>query len=254
LRFALERIEGAILAAGRGDRLRAQGPDLPKPLVRLGGEPLLVRQTRILLEAGADRVVAVVNSETASVIERDAIQLPERLKLVVRDTPNSMETLFQLGDHLTGRWFLAATVDAVLACKEMQRFARQSIALTAGAHPIADGALGVVRWRGDERPLFVEVEADGAIRTVGATRSGLVTAGVYFLPGSIFIFRDRAHDAGLSALRQFLGGLVDWGVRLHAIELNDVIDIDVADDLEAAHRMLERERRDVSPGGRGGGM
>jgi len=248
----LERIEGAILAAGHGERLRARGPDLPKPLVKLGGEPLLVRQARILLEAGADSVVAVVNSETASVIDRDAIQLPGRLKLVVRDTPNSMETLFQLGNHLTGRWFLAATVDAVLACDEMRRFARQSIALTAAAHPIADGTLGVVRWRGDDRPLFVEVEAEGGIRTVGATRGDLVTAGVYFLPGSIFAFRDRAHDGKLSALRQFLGGLVDWGVRLHAIKLNGVIDIDVADDLEAARRMLERERRDVSPGARKG--
>lgn len=244
----MERLEGAILAAGHGERLRAQGLDLPKPLVKLDGEPLLVRQTRILLEAGADSVVAVVNSETASVIEREAIQLPVRLKLVVRDTPNSMETLFQLGDHLTGRWFLAATVDAVLACDEMRRFARQSIALTAGAHPIADGTLGVVRWRGDDRPLFVEVEAEGGIRAIGAAPSDLVTAGVYFLPGSIFAFRDRAHDAKLSALRQFLGGLLDWGARLHAIELNGVIDIDVADDLEAARRMLERERRDASLG------
>ena len=252
MRFVLERIDGAILAAGRGERLRAQGPDLPKPLVRLAGQPLLVRQTRILQEAGADTVVAVVNSETASVIKRDAIQLPGRLKLVVRDTPNSMETLFQLGDHLTGGWFLAATVDAVLACDEMQRFVRQSIALTAGAQPIADGTLGVVRWRGDDRPLFVEIEAGGAIRTVGAARSDLVTAGVYFLPRSIFAFRGRAHDAKLSALRQFLGGLVDWGVRLHAIELKHVIDIDVADDLEAARRMLEPERRDVSPGRREG--
>jgi NDP-sugar pyrophosphorylase family protein len=247
----LDRIEGAILAAGRGERLRAQGPDLPKPLVRLGAEPLLVRQTRVLLEAGAESVVAVVNSETASMIASEAIRLPDRLKLVVRDTPNSMETLFQLGDHLTGRWFLAATVDAVLVSDEMRRFARRSIALTAGAQPIADGTLGVVRWRGDDRPLFVEVAAGGPVRTVGATRSDLVTAGVYFLPGSIFAFRNRAHDAKLSALRQFLGSLVEWGVRLHAVELNDVIDIDVTDDLEAAHRMLERERSGVIPGRKG---
>ncbi len=44
----------------------------------------------------------------------------------------------------------------------------------------------------------------------------------------------------------FLADLVDWGVRLHAIELNGVIDIDVAEDLEAARLMLERERRDAA--------
>jgi NDP-sugar pyrophosphorylase family protein len=248
----LERIEGAILAAGRGERLRAQGPDLPKPLVDLGGEPLLARQTRVLLDAGADGVVAVVNSETAALIDRDAIQLPSRLKLVVRDTPNSMETLFQLGDHLTGCRFLAATVDAILPADEMRRFARESIELTAGTGPLVDGVLGVVRWRGDERPLFVEVKAGGVIRRVGVPRSDLVTAGIYFLPRSIFAFRDRAHDLRLSALRQFLGGLVEWGVRLRAIELNEVIDIDVSADLEAARGMLERERREGSPGARKG--
>jgi choline kinase len=249
----LERIEGAILAAGHGERLRAQGPDLPKPLVKLGDEPLLVRQTHALLEAGAERVIAVVNSETASLIERNAIILPGQLKLVVRDTPNSMETLFQLADHLTGRRFLAATVDAVLARGEMKRFTERAVALTeAESDGPATGALGVVRWRGDERPLFVEVEAGGAIRKVGVAQGSLVTAGVYFIPSSIFAFRARARESKLSALRQFLGGLVDWGVRLHAIELSGVIDIDVAADLDAARRMLEREHRAASPDGRKG--
>lgn len=240
LGFVLERIEGAILAAGRGERLRAQGPDLPKPLVRLAGEALLIRQTRMLLEAGAERVVAVVNSETASVIDREAINLPAQLDLVVRDTPNSMETMFELGEHLTSRCFLAATVDTVLTSDEMRRFARASSVLTEGPDAVADGALGVVRWRGDERPLFVEAETSGVIRKVGAEHGDLVTAGVYFLPRSIFDFRSRAHDAKLSALRQFLGALVEWGVRLNTVELHDVIDIDVAADLEDANRMLER--------------
>ncbi len=245
----MDRIEGAILAAGHGERLRAQGPDLPKPLVKLDDEPLLLRQTRALLEAGVERVIAVVNSETASLIERDAILLPSQLKLVVRDTPNSMETLFQLADHLTGRGFLAATVDAVLARGEMKRFAQQAVARTGSeSDSAADGALAVVRWRGDERPLFIEVEPGGVIRKVGVEQSSLVTAGVYFLPTSIFAFRTRARELKLSALRQFLGGLVEWGVRLHAIELSGVVDIDVAADLDAARRMLEREHRAARPG------
>jgi choline kinase len=232
-------IEAAILAAGRGERLRARGADLPKPLVMLEGEPLLARQARIMLEAGADRVVAVVNSETASLIERDAIILPQHLTVVVRDTPNSMETLFEIGEHLSTHWFLAATVDAVTPHGEMRRFLEESLALVRKhPRPAADGTLGVVRWRGDERPLFVDVEDGGAIRKVGAAKSDLVTAGFYFLPTTIFAFRNRARDAKLSALRHFLGALIDWDVRLHAIELRDVIDIDVAQDLEAARRML----------------
>ncbi len=238
----MEPIEGAILAAGRGERLRAQGPNLPKPLVRLDGETLLARQTRILLEAGASSVVAMVNSETAARIDRDAIALPGRLRVVVRDTPNSMETLFELGEHLAGGRFLAATVDAIVGPGEMTRFAQRAMALTCDdLAASADGLLGVVRWRGDERPLFVEVDDGGAIRKVGAARGTMVTAGVYFLPSRIFDFRTRARGAGLCALREFLGGLTDWGVRLHADEFSEVIDIDVAQDLEAARVMLARK-------------
>jgi NDP-sugar pyrophosphorylase family protein len=248
-RTALRPIEGAILAAGRGERLRSQGPDLPKPLVKLGGETLLARQTRILVEAGASRVVAVVNSETAALIDRERIALPAELRLVVRDTPNSMETLFELGEHLAGGQFLAATVDAVVGAGEMTRFVQRAIALTGRdtASAATDGVLGVVRWRGDERPLFVEVDVSGAILKVGAARGTMVTAGVYFLPGSIFDFRARARATGLNALREFLGGLADWGVRMHAVEFREVIDIDVAQDLEAARVMLAQRparRRD----------
>ena len=238
LKTALKLIEGAILAAGRGERLRSQGPDLPKPLVRLDGETLLARQTRILLEAGANRVVAVVNSETAAVIDRDAIALPQRLRLVVRDTANSMETLFELGEHLGGGHFLAATVDAIVGGDEMTRFVGRAIELTCDDPASADGVLGVVRWRGDERPLFVEVDDAGAIRKVGAAAGTMVTAGVYFLSSSIFNWRAQARTARFGALREFLGGLVDWGFRLHAVEFSEVIDIDVAQDLEAARVML----------------
>ncbi len=234
----MEPIEGAILAAGRGERLRAGGPDLPKPLVRLAGEPLLARQARFMFEAGARRVVAVVNSETASLIDRNAIALPAGLSVVVRDTPNSMETLFELGEHLTSRWFLAATVDAVLPAGEMTHFVQRALALCCADGAPASGALGVVRWRGDERPLFVQADAAGAIRTVGAARGALVTAGIYFLPQSVFAFRSRAREMRLSALRQFLAGLVQWGVRLDAVELSDAIDIDVAEDLEAAGKLV----------------
>src|SRR5260370_9973691 len=117
-----------MLAAGRGERLRAQGPDLPKPLVKLDSETLLACETRVLLEAGVDRVVAVVNSETAALLERDAVALPKRLTIVVRDTPNSMETLFQLGEHLSTPWFLAAPVNAALARGEIHRSADHAIA------------------------------------------------------------------------------------------------------------------------------
>jgi NDP-sugar pyrophosphorylase family protein len=46
-----------VLAAGRGTRLEALGLGVPKPLVQIGGEPLLARQLRYLGQNGVELVV-----------------------------------------------------------------------------------------------------------------------------------------------------------------------------------------------------
>src|SRR5215469_5627325 len=105
-------LQGAIIAAGRGERLRASTrDDIPKPLVMLGGDPMLKRQARALLDAGASSVVAIVNSETARLARESAIPLDDVARIVVRDTANSMETMLALGDLLAPGWFIASTVD-----------------------------------------------------------------------------------------------------------------------------------------------
>jgi len=51
---------GVILAAGQGARLNGGQGDTPKCLVSLGGESLLVRNRRVLREAGVDDVIVVI--------------------------------------------------------------------------------------------------------------------------------------------------------------------------------------------------
>jgi NDP-sugar pyrophosphorylase family protein len=246
-------IRGAIIAAGRGERLRGAVDDLPKPLVDLGGETMLVRQAWMLRDAGAETVVALVNSETAGLIAARAIRIPPWMKLQVRDTPSSMESLFTLGEHLRGaRYFLLATVDAVVDAAELRRFAARALEVTGGAATRFDGALAVVRWRGDRRPLFVEVASDGTIVSLGERESATVTAGFYYLPAAIFDFAERARAEHLDAMRKLLAMAVLSGMRLAAIELETTIDVDESADLSAARAMVAGgPMRDES--GRSGG-
>jgi len=239
----VSELQGAIIAAGRGERLRIGGEDIPKPLVRIGGETLLARQARAMLRIGAREVLAIVNSETAEILARDRIELPEQLRLMVRDTANSMESLLTLGAALAAGNFLLATVDAILTDAEFAKFIQQAHALiTNRAVKGFDGVLGVVKWRGDKKPLFAKIAVDGEIVALGDETSAMVTAGVYLLPTSIFRFADDARRAQLSALRRFLGMLIDNGIRLGAIELADVIDVDEAADLAAARVAVEVRR------------
>jgi len=229
---------GAIIAAGRGERLRHATNDLPKPLVELGGETMLVRQARMLRQAGAETVVALVNSETAGLLAARAVSIPPWMTIQVRDTPSSMESLFTLGEHLrSSPHFLLATVDAVVDVAELCRFAADASELTGGDAARFDGALALVRWRSDKRPLFAEVAPDRAITALGERPSAMVTAGFYWLPPAIFDFAPRARAAGFDAMRKLLAMAVASGMRLAAIELEATIDVDEPADLAAARAM-----------------
>jgi choline kinase len=231
--------QGAIVAAGRGERLRRSGgANLPKPLVQLGGATLLERQAAAMLSAGASEVLAVINSETAALARE--ISFPAALRIVVRDTESSMESLFTLGEYLTPGNFLMATVDSVVAQAEFSRFAAAS---REGARiGKFDGALAVTRWRGDHKALFTIINTEGLIESLGEKETTMVTAGIYWLPTRIFGLVEQARARRLAALREFLAMLVSEGVRLGAIEIAGAIDIDEAADLDAARRGMEVRR------------
>lgn len=58
-----------ILAAGRGRRMNALTADVPKPLLEVGGEPLIVRQVRRLAAAGIGEVVVNLSYRGDSIRE-----------------------------------------------------------------------------------------------------------------------------------------------------------------------------------------
>ena len=236
----MTRIQGAIIAAGRGERLRkSTRADLPKPLVELGGETMLARQARALMAAGADSVVAVINSETARLADEMKLAMPPGLKLVVRDTANSMETMLALKEFLEPGWFLAATVDAVIPQSELVRFVNESgqkIALYDDKD--LAGVLAVTPWRNEPGALFADVTKDNLIARLGGAQTAMVTAGLYFLSTRVFHFADEARRTGLDALRRFLAMLIENRTQLGAVEIDGAIDVDEAPDLDAARRAL----------------
>ncbi|MGC1190015.1 MAG: NTP transferase domain-containing protein [Candidatus Binatus sp.] len=238
----VKELQGAIIAAGRGERLRiSTRDDIPKPLVQLGGEAMLARQARAILDAGASSVVAVINSETARVAKEMALEIPPSIRLVVRDTANSMETMLALGEVLEPGWFIASTVDAVIPQTELARFVNESRRkIEECREKNLAGVLAVTRWRGEARPLFANVTENGLILGLGSRQTSLVTAGVYFLSTGIFDYAADARRAGLDALRRFLALLIERGMRLDAIELEGSIDVDEASDLDAARAAIRK--------------
>jgi NDP-sugar pyrophosphorylase family protein len=233
-----ERLSGAIIAAGKGERLRSAANGMPKPLVRIADETLLERQARLLAVAGAAPINVIVNCETARLIAKAKLKLLPKLAIMIRDTPNSMESFLALGERIPSGHFLMTTVDAVMAISELQRFVSEALRrVDAGSY---DGVLGLIAWRGDKHPLFAEVAVDGSLSYLGGEEGKLITAGVYLLSTRVFAFAAEARSRGLDALRRYLGFLLEKGMKLAAIELTEVVDVDDGDDLRAAQALACR--------------
>lgn len=63
-------MDGVILAAGEGTRMRPLTTDRPKALVRVAGQPLLSHAFDALLSVGADRLVVVVGYRGSDIVDR----------------------------------------------------------------------------------------------------------------------------------------------------------------------------------------
>ena len=96
----------AIIAAGEGSRLASEGISQPKPLVRVGGEPLLGRLLRVFGENDAEEVAVVCRGSSPDVAayldaqQRARTGSAARLRFMVRSTPSSMHSLYALAPWL----------------------------------------------------------------------------------------------------------------------------------------------------------
>ena len=226
-----------IIAAGTGERLAAGGVHTPKPLVPIAGQPLIARAIAAGVAAGADAVACIVNDlhpEVARFLRAERWPVP--VEVVVRTTPNSMESLFALAPHLDDGPFLLSTVDAVCAPQTVARFVGAASALEG-----SDGALALTRHVDDEKPLWAAVDERSRVTALGAAAAGggFVTAGVYYFTPGIFAEIGAARRAGFTALRRFLAHLVDSGYRLHGLPVGQTVDVDHPADIDAAEALLK---------------
>lgn len=232
-------MKAGILAAGAGERFRARGVLTPKPLLPVGGAPIIERLLRGLYEAGVDEVTVVANAEMPEFHRylEGWIGAPA-VRLVKKSTPSSMHTLFELMDRIGDEPFLATTVDAVVHPRALREF-RDHVA----TFPHADVVLGVTSFVDDENPLWAVLAPDGRVVGLGGptNETQWVTAGIYYFAPHVRLARSEALARGCSALRQFLWFLVAQGYRVYGVKLSKTIDVDHPEDLRAAEAFLREE-------------
>ncbi len=228
-------MKAGIIAAGEGSRLKSEGIAMPKPLVPVGGTPLIERLIGSFQRAGIEEIVCIINAESIEVkdfIEGRDFGIP--IKFVVKTTPSSMHSFFALAPFLQGGPFLLSTVDPIFLEDEFRSYLRY-----AGEHPEMDGILAITNFVDDENPLYVELGADQQILGFSKIeRTSWVTGGLYILSHRVFREIDTVLARKIERLRNFLGHLVANGYRLGAFPFSKIVDVDHRQDIDAAEAFL----------------
>ncbi|MGH7802797.1 MAG: NTP transferase domain-containing protein [Candidatus Binatia bacterium] len=222
-----------IIAAGLGERFQRAGVETPKPLLRVGGKTLLERAIENAAEVGASSIALIVNAERAELARYARSRAwPVPVALVVRTTPNSMESFFALEPALAGAAILLLTVDAI--------FAPAALRGLVSAGEGGANVLGVTRFVHDEKPLRVALDEIGVVTAIGpaAAASPWITSGVYFFAPGIHRFVPEARERGCARLRELLALLVERGVRMRGFDTGESIDVDDPEDLALAERFV----------------
>jgi glucose-1-phosphate cytidylyltransferase len=106
-----------ILCGGRGTRLREHTQTIPKPLVEIGGRPILWHVIRIYAEQGYRRFILCTGHRAELIeafVENDG--LPEGLQIECVQTGEDTPTggrIARVADHLRGERFCATYADGV---------------------------------------------------------------------------------------------------------------------------------------------
>lgn len=230
----------AIIAAGEGSRLANEGVQVPKPLVSVGGEPLVDRLLRIFLQNNATEVDVICNDLSDDVYnhlqQKQQEGLP--LKIVVKTTPSSMHSLYELSGLLGDEPYCLTTVDTIFREEEFREYVKCFQQLVASGE--ADGLMGVTDFIDDEKPLHVAVDGDMTITGfLDATESPrFVSGGIYGLTPQSLQTLKRCIERGESRMRNFQRALVADGLRLKAWTFSKVLDIDHAADVRKAEDFL----------------
>lgn len=227
----------AIIAAGEGSRLVQEGVKLPKPLVNLCGQPMIKRLIDIMLSCNAESLSVIVNEQMTQVREYlESLSLPVPFNLVVKTTPSSMHSFYEVSRGFTEGKFILTTVDTIFRSEDFRRYVEAFETDTK-----ADGYMAVTSFIDDEKPLYIDVDPSmhiTAFRDKPFEGVRYISGGIYGLNHKALGVLSDCMERGVSRMRNYQRALVEAGQDLKAWPFGKIIDVDHAGDIATAEEFL----------------
>ena len=233
-----------IIAAGNGSRLQEEGMSLPKPLVEIGGRPMIGRLIDIFRRCGAEKINIIVNREMPEVADylESLKKTPGlRLEVLVKSTPSSMHSMFELMKMMNNEGkFIVTTVDTIFREESFKSY----VDAFSKCDDALDGMMAVTAFVEDEKPLWVKTDRDDMITAFLDNREEgveYVSGGIYGLTRSCVDVLDACISEGVERMRNYQRALIKNGKKLKAYEMAKILDVDHLSDLEYARKYVAEE-------------
>ena len=180
----------------------------------------------------------IVNEEMTEVQDYlKALRLPIPFYLLVKSTPSSMHSFYELSHYLDGDKICLTTVDTIFKEEEFSGYIQQFI-----QEDKLDGLMAVTDFIDDEKPLYVETDNELYIRNFLDQADGdcrYISGGIYCLRRPALGVLNNAISQGMSRMRNYQRQLIAEGLRLKAYPFSKIIDVDHADDILKAESFLK---------------
>lgn len=213
-----------------------EGVFLPKPLVRINGVEMIGRLLNIFLRNDAESISIIINEEMKEVqdyISKLDIDIP--FNVIVKSTPSSMHSFFELRNFLREGKFCMTTVDTIFREEEFSQYIQAFINDADN-----DGMMAVTDFVDDEKPLYVEVDEE--MRITGfldkSENCKYISGGIYGLTPKAIDTLEVCLESGQSRMRNFQRQLVSDQLNLKAFPFTKIVDVDHVKDIEEAEKFI----------------
>jgi choline kinase len=232
-----------ILAAGNGSRLGSQASGVPKPLVTVGGAPLIAHALAHAQAAGCREAVVVLGYEGARVRAAiEALPLSLRVRFVENpdpSTPNGVSLL--AAAPVAAPQFFLQMVDHVFAWPTLVRLTTSPLSGDEAGRVLVDAAPGDLDL---DDATKVRVAA-GRVTAIGKgiTPWDAIDAGCFILTPAVFDALREVENGEPQTVSSGMRRLVAKGA-LGTADVGGVpwVDVDTPQDQVAAERLLGGRR------------
>jgi NDP-sugar pyrophosphorylase family protein len=233
--------KAVVLAAGKGTRMGALTEDLPKPMLPVGGKPLLEHVLNHLGQAGV-RECGIIVGYHREVIERHFADYPMRLEFILQETINGTAGAAKLARGFVDDEPFLMTFGDIWCGPDDYRSVMRPIEEEPGTE-----ATLAVKFVEDPFQGAAVYEENGYICRIvekppkGTSTTNWNSAGIYCFRPSVFAEIDRVplSTRGEYEITSAIEQMIERCKKLRAVEIKGVWrDIGRPEDLAAASRLL----------------